>query len=70
MHRVDSTDPHNYDIVLDSNSLGLQIAAEVIVRAVEAGQATREVAPAVPTLATSPAIELPPTHTEPSDPAA
>jgi cytidylate kinase len=71
MHRVDSTDPHNYDIVLDSNSLGLQIAAEVIVRAIEAGQSTREVGMAVPTLATSPAIELPPTqNTEPTDPAA
>ena len=34
----DSTDPHNYDLVLDSHSLGLEIAAEVIVRAVEAGR--------------------------------
>ena len=30
--------PHNYDMVLDSHSLGLDIAAEVIVRAVEAGR--------------------------------
>src|SRR5215207_8136572 len=37
MHRADASDPHNYDLVLDSNSLGLPIAAEVIVRAVEAG---------------------------------
>lgn len=37
MHRADAADPHNYDLVLDSNSLGLEIAAEVIVRAVEAG---------------------------------
>jgi cytidylate kinase len=37
MHRADSTDPHNYDLVLDSNSLGLPIAAEIIVRAIEAG---------------------------------
>jgi cytidylate kinase len=37
MHRVDPTDPHHYDLVLDSNSLGLTIAAEVIVRAVELG---------------------------------
>jgi cytidylate kinase len=37
MHRADSTDPHNYDLVLDSDSLGLTIAAEIIVRAVEAG---------------------------------
>jgi cytidylate kinase len=38
MHRVNSADPHNYDMVLDSYSLGLEIAAEVIVRAVEAGR--------------------------------
>jgi cytidylate kinase len=38
MYRVDSSDPHNYDIVLDSHSLGLTIASELIVRAVEAGQ--------------------------------
>ena len=37
MHRADSTDPHNYDLTLDSNSLGLPIVAEVIVRAIEAG---------------------------------
>ncbi|QEH35338.1 cytidylate kinase [Aquisphaera giovannonii] len=38
MHRAVSGDPHNYDLVLDSHSLGLDIAAEVIVRAVEAGR--------------------------------
>jgi cytidylate kinase len=37
MHRADSTDPHNYDLVLDSNSLGLTIATEIIVRTIEAG---------------------------------
>jgi cytidylate kinase len=37
MHRVDPTDPHQFDLVLDSNSLGLTIAAEVIVRAVKLG---------------------------------
>ncbi len=37
MYRANSTDPHNYDLVLDSNSLGLTIASEMIVRAVEAG---------------------------------
>lgn len=41
MHRVDSADPHNYDLVLDSNSLGLTIASEVIVRAIEAGHPPR-----------------------------
>jgi cytidylate kinase len=38
MYRVRTGDPHNYDIVLDSNSLGLEIAAEVIFRAVDAGR--------------------------------
>lgn len=37
MYRVDSADPHNYDLVLDSESLGPPIVAEVIVRAIEAG---------------------------------
>ncbi len=37
MHRANSADPHNYDLVLDSNSLGLEISAEVIFRAVKAG---------------------------------
>jgi cytidylate kinase len=49
LHRVDPTDPHLYDLVLDSNNLGLMIAAEVIVRAIELGlppkaQATDEIA--------------------------
>ena len=38
MYRVDENDPHNYDLVLDSQSLGLPIAAEIIVRTVEAGR--------------------------------
>jgi cytidylate kinase len=38
MHRMISADPHNYDLVLDSHSLGLELAVEVIVRAVEAGR--------------------------------
>jgi cytidylate kinase len=38
MYRVDPNDPHLYDLVLDSNSLGLAIAAELIIKAVEAGQ--------------------------------
>ena len=37
MYRADATDPHHYDLVLDSHSLGLEIASELIVRAVEAG---------------------------------
>ncbi len=46
MYRVDPTDPHNYDLVLDSDSLGMPIAAEVIVRAVEAGRLKGMAAPA------------------------
>ena len=38
MYRLDENDPHNYDLVLDSQSLGLPIAAEIIVRTVEAGR--------------------------------
>ena len=38
MHRFDANDPHNYDLVLDSHSLGLPIAAEIIVKTVEAGR--------------------------------
>ena len=45
MYHVDATDPHNYDLVLDSHSLGLTIATELLVRAIEAG---RPPAPADP----------------------
>ncbi len=38
MHRMNSVDPHNYDMVLDTQSLGLDIAAEVIFRAIDAGR--------------------------------
>ena len=38
MHRAESNDPHNYDMVLDSHSLGLDIAAEIIVHAVVVGR--------------------------------
>jgi len=38
MYRVRSGDPHNYDMVLDSHSLGLDITAEVVFRAVDAGR--------------------------------
>ncbi|HEV3162902.1 MAG TPA: cytidylate kinase-like family protein [Isosphaeraceae bacterium] len=37
MYRVNASDPHYYDLVLDSASLGIPIAVEVLVRAVEAG---------------------------------
>ncbi len=38
MYRIDAGDPHNYDLVLDSHSLGLEIAAEIIIRAIESGR--------------------------------
>lgn len=38
MHRMNSADPHNYDMVLDTQGLGPEIVTEVIVRAVEAGR--------------------------------
>ena len=38
MYRVNGADPHNYDMVLDSESLGLEIVAEVLIRAIEAGR--------------------------------
>jgi cytidylate kinase len=38
MYHFDANDPHNYDLVLDSESLGLPIAAEILFRTVEAGR--------------------------------
>jgi cytidylate kinase len=38
MHRANVNDPHNFDIVLDTHSLGLEIAAGIIVHTVEAGR--------------------------------
>ena len=69
MHRMASADPHNYDIVLDSHSLGLDIAVEVIARAVEAGR------PGAPAVAATGLWTLTPgsqsaTAPEPSAPAA
>ena len=37
MHRANPSDPHNFDMVLDTASLSLEITAEIVVRAVEAG---------------------------------
>lgn len=38
MFRANSSDPHNFDLVLDSESLGLEVAAEILIRAIEAGR--------------------------------
>ncbi len=43
MHRANVNDPHSFDLVLDTHSLGLEIAAEVVVQTIEIG---RTVAPA------------------------
>ncbi len=41
MYRADARDVHQYDLVLDSSSLGLMMAADLIVHAVELGAKTR-----------------------------
>ncbi|QDV35256.1 cytidylate kinase-like family protein [Tautonia plasticadhaerens] len=38
MFHVDDADPHQYDLVIDTESVGLPIACELIARAVEAGR--------------------------------
>jgi cytidylate kinase len=38
MHRANPNDPHNFDLVLDTYSLGLEIATEMVVRAVDVGR--------------------------------
>ena len=41
MYRIDANDSHNYDLVLDSESLGLPIAADIIVAAAQSGRVPR-----------------------------
>ncbi|MEW4569993.1 cytidylate kinase-like family protein [Tautonia sp. JC769] len=48
MFRVDDTDPHSYDLVIDTESIGLPIACELIARAIEAGQPPASPALALP----------------------
>jgi cytidylate kinase len=38
MHRANSNDPHNFDLVLNTGSLGLEIAAEIVINTVAAGR--------------------------------
>lgn len=38
MHRINPNDPHNFDMVLDTASLSLEIAAEIIVHTVVVGR--------------------------------
>jgi cytidylate kinase len=65
MYRVDASDPHHYDMVLDSASLGLAISAEVIVRAVEAGMPSGRAALAPVQPAPTLEIETPKMDVEP-----
>jgi cytidylate kinase len=44
MYRINTSDPHNYDLVLDSDSLTPPIVAEILFRTVEAGMQPRNVA--------------------------
>ena len=57
MYRIDANDPHNYDLVLDSESLGPPIVAEILVRAIRAGGPPRvaTIEPAGPTSDSNPA---------------
>ncbi len=41
MYRFDASDPHNYDLVFDSDSLGLPVVAEILVATIEAGRPPR-----------------------------
>jgi cytidylate kinase len=38
MYRADDADPHHYDVVLNTEALGLAIAAELVIKAVEEGE--------------------------------
>ena len=54
LHRVDIADPLLYDLVLETHSLGLTIATELVVRAIELGRPTGSMPP-LPTLDSGPA---------------
>ena len=41
MHRFNANDAHNYDLVLDSTSLGLPVVVEILVAAIQAGRTAR-----------------------------
>lgn len=38
MHRANSNDPHCFDLVIDTQSLGLEMAAEVVIQTIEIGR--------------------------------
>jgi cytidylate kinase len=59
MYRLDAGDPHNYDLVLDSESLGASIAAEIVIRAVEAGRPSNRSAVPPPVLPSPQEVDSP-----------
>jgi cytidylate kinase len=64
MHRANPNDPHSFDLVLDAGSLGLEIAAEIIVAAVQAGypagsMPSRQALPGTAMSGTEPALAAP-----------
>jgi cytidylate kinase len=63
MHRANSQDPHNFDLVLDTQSLCLEIAAGIIVHAIQIGRPPHYGATTIPRTAGQSA-----TGRTPSDP--
>lgn len=53
---VDATDPRNYDLVLNSHSLGLDVCAAIILNTIRTRALVAESQPALPPLAASPAL--------------
>lgn len=64
MYRASSNDPHNFDLVLDSDSLGLEVAAEILVRTVEAGRPRAAATSPLLRPGTTPRAERPVTTSE------
>jgi cytidylate kinase len=59
MHRADPNDPHHFDLVLETASLGLDICTEVVVRAVEGGRPGALPAAVTPRGRAEPAVARP-----------
>lgn len=61
MYHIDAADPHHYDLVLDTHSLGLAMATDLIVHAIEVGRpgAERAESQAIGDLGLDPDATLP-----------
>ncbi len=75
MHRANPNDAHNFDMVLDTHSLGFEIATEIIVRAVMAGHPDGAIPglrarPDPATASPAPSLPAPALWTAESDPVA